>query len=207
MRWSSSSPCVRQTEHARISRGAEAPLHRIEVVVTVRHEWGRSPIVENVVMNIGAKVLNARFAWRGEAGTVRAECVPNTDPDFYGCWWWVAEGFPVCTATVDYPALGYRSMLGWVQVVRSTDNESGGLTDSSWTHSGFSATHLRLTAGTGSARPSSTLRHVRSGNPLSGWRTAFWQPTPLDEVAQLKARRVVPACGVLLGLHRHWAPA
>ena len=102
------------------------PFIASEVGVTVRHEWGRSPIVENVVMNIGAKVLNARFAWRGEAGTVRVECVPNTDPDFYGCWWPVAEDLPVCTATVDYPELGYRSMLGWVQVVRSTDNESGG---------------------------------------------------------------------------------
>ncbi len=77
-------------------------------------------------MSADAKDLDAWFAWRGEMGTVHIECVPNADPEFYGCWWPVAEGFPVCTATVEYPATGYRSMLGWVQVVRSTDNESGG---------------------------------------------------------------------------------
>ncbi|MFD0025881.1 hypothetical protein [Streptomyces sp. NPDC058382] len=36
------------------------------------------------------------------------------------------QGFPCCTATVNYPGRGYRAMFGWVQLVRSTDNESGG---------------------------------------------------------------------------------
>ena len=32
----------------------------------------------------------------------------------------------MCNATVDYPALGYDAVLGWVQLVRSDDNESHG---------------------------------------------------------------------------------
>ncbi|MEV7598489.1 hypothetical protein AB0O91_14025 [Kitasatospora sp. NPDC089797] len=37
-----------------------------------------------------------------------------------------AAGFPVCTAVVDHPGLGYRALCGWVQLVRSTDNPSAG---------------------------------------------------------------------------------
>ncbi|MET9177170.1 hypothetical protein ABZX88_02960 [Kitasatospora aureofaciens] len=37
-----------------------------------------------------------------------------------------AAGFPSCTAVVDYPGEGYRALFGWVQLVRSTDNSSGG---------------------------------------------------------------------------------
>ncbi|MFG2987633.1 hypothetical protein ACGFYQ_41790 [Streptomyces sp. NPDC048258] len=37
-----------------------------------------------------------------------------------------AHGFPCCTAVVDYPGKGYRSLFGWVQLVRSTDNSSSG---------------------------------------------------------------------------------
>lgn len=37
-----------------------------------------------------------------------------------------ADGFPCCTAEVDYPGMGYRALFGWVQLVRSTDNSSAG---------------------------------------------------------------------------------
>ena len=37
-----------------------------------------------------------------------------------------SEGLSCLYRTVDYPPR-YRSMLGWVQLVRSTDNESGGV--------------------------------------------------------------------------------
>src|SRR5262249_39054281 len=33
-----------------------------------------------------------------------------------------ARGFPVCRATVTYPAEGYAAMFGWTQMVRSTDS-------------------------------------------------------------------------------------
>ena len=76
-------------------------------------------------MSAGAKELDVGFTWLGEAGMVHVECVPNTDPKVFDVGRPSREGFPVCTGTVDYPARGDRSMLGWVQVVRSTDNELG----------------------------------------------------------------------------------
>ena len=129
---------------------------------------------------------------------VHVECVPNTDPEFYGCWWPVADGFPVCTATVDYPALGYRSMFGWVQVVRSTDNESGGLRfeldpfglfgDAPSPYCWYGQRPILFDA------PSRSVRE-----PLEWVSHSFLAVTPLDEVAQLKARRVVPLVGFSWG--------
>jgi hypothetical protein len=37
-----------------------------------------------------------------------------------------AKDLAWCEATVDSPLRGYRAMVGWVQLVRSTDNTSGG---------------------------------------------------------------------------------
>ena len=37
-----------------------------------------------------------------------------------------AIGLPHCHATIDYAGRGYAAMLGWVQLVRSTDNQSRG---------------------------------------------------------------------------------
>jgi len=59
------------------------------------------------------------FQWRGTSGTVTIECHPNGDPAGIGCPP-EAIGFPVCTATVQYPHVGYQSMFGWVQLVHST---------------------------------------------------------------------------------------
>ena len=149
-------------------------------------------------MSDGVKVLDAGFTWRGESGRVDAECVPNVDPDFYGCWLSVAQGFSVCTATVDYPAHGYHSMLGWVQLVRSTDNESGG--------SRFELDPFGLFGDAPSPycwygqcptlfdAPSRPVRQ-----PLEWVAHSFLAATPLDEVAQWKARRVVPLIGFSLG--------
>ena len=164
----------------------------------VRRRALRTEFEENVVMSAGAKDLDAGFSWRGEVGTVHVECVPNSDPEFYGCWWPVAEGFPVCTATVDYPTQGYRSMFGWVQVVRSTDNESGGLR--------FELDPFGLFGDAPSPycwygqRPTlfdAPSRSVRQ--PLEWVAHSFLATTPLDEVAQLKARRVVPLVGFSWG--------
>jgi len=154
--------------------------------------------VQNVAVSAGAKELEAGFAWRGEAGMVHVECLPNIDPAFYGCWWSVAGGFPVCTATVDFPAGGYRSMLGWVQVVRSTDNESGGV--------GFELDPFGLFGDAPSPycwygqRPilfDAPSRPVRQ--PLEWVAHSFLATTPLDEVARLQARRVVPLVGFSWG--------
>ncbi len=150
------------------------------------------------MVNGGAKQLDVRFAWRGEVGAVHVECIPNSDPASYGCWWSVAQGFPVCTATVDYPARGYHSMFGWVQVVRSTDNESGGVR--------FEVDPFGLFGDTPSPycwygqRPilfDAPSRSVRE--PLEWVAHSFLATTPLDEVAQLRARRVVPLVGFSWG--------
>jgi hypothetical protein len=49
-----------------------------------------------------SKTLELPFTWRTESGVVRVSCSPNDDPKRWGCWWPVAEGFAVCTATVDH---------------------------------------------------------------------------------------------------------
>lgn len=65
------------------------------------------------------------FAMRGRPGHVVVDCAPNVHPELVGCPP-EARDYPVCTATVDYPFRGYDSLMGWVQLVRSDDNVSGG---------------------------------------------------------------------------------
>jgi hypothetical protein len=65
------------------------------------------------------------FRHEGDQGRVTVTCVPNDDPHAVGKSE-EARGFPVCTATVAYPATGYRAVFGWVQLVCSTDNASEG---------------------------------------------------------------------------------
>jgi hypothetical protein len=61
----------------------------------------------------------------GSPGWVDAAVEPNTDPEALGCPPF-ARDLPVCTAAVKYKGMGYHAALGWVQLVRSTDNASGG---------------------------------------------------------------------------------
>jgi hypothetical protein len=65
------------------------------------------------------------FVRDGLTGRVSISCVPNDDPAAYGTPE-IARGFPVCTATVQYPARGYSAMFGWVQLIRYSDNASAG---------------------------------------------------------------------------------
>ncbi|MDW5322356.1 hypothetical protein [Plantactinospora sp. KLBMP9567] len=61
--------------------------------------------------------MEIRFDFGDERGRVLVEVVPNTDPVAVG----KSErdlGMPVCTASVEFSACGYRSLLGWVQLVR-----------------------------------------------------------------------------------------
>ena len=69
--------------------------------------------------------LEIRFVHLGERGRVFVICEPNDDPVVVGKGV-EGRGFPMCTATIDFPGRGYRSMLGWIQLVRSTDNTSSG---------------------------------------------------------------------------------
>jgi hypothetical protein len=65
------------------------------------------------------------FTLRTVAGLVTVHLAPNEDPAAIGCPPH-ARGFPVCTASVRHASGGYAAMLGWIQLVRSTDNASRG---------------------------------------------------------------------------------
>ena len=66
------------------------------------------------------------FTHDGESGSVAVALEQVDEPLAVGKHP-LMRGFPSCTAVVDYPGKGYRAMFGWVQLVRSTDNASGGV--------------------------------------------------------------------------------
>jgi hypothetical protein len=68
--------------------------------------------------------LELPYRWNGVDGLVQAEIGVNDDPDRYGGED-IARGFPFCRATIDPPAIGYKEMLGWVQVVERSDRDRG----------------------------------------------------------------------------------
>ena len=89
-------------------------------------------------------------------------------------------------------------MLGWVQLVRSTDNESGGLR--------FELDPFGLFGDAPSPycwygqRPTLFDAPSRPDRIPPEWVAhSFLAATPLDEVAQLQARRVVPLVGFSWG--------
>ena len=137
------------------------------------------------------------FSWQEHQGTVDVDCRVNDDPDALGCFPGAA-GLPACTATVTFPHLGYRSMLGWVQLVRSTDNASGGTE--------FEADPFVLFGDApspycwygqnprlfdGPARAKRIDMEWVAHSVLAG--------TPLDEVIALQPRRVVPVAAFSWG--------
>lgn len=65
------------------------------------------------------------FVHRGKVGQIEVTVLANDDPPSLGC---DDENLmlPACTAFVRYPGGGYDCMLGWVQLVRSTDAETTG---------------------------------------------------------------------------------
>jgi hypothetical protein len=75
-----------------------------------------------------ADTLRIDFSLRGISGHVDVSISPNADPSKLGYLLLTgglpvdfARGFPVCRATVTYPADGYAAIFGWTQLVRSTD--------------------------------------------------------------------------------------
>jgi hypothetical protein len=65
------------------------------------------------------------FSLRGIPGVVSVAYARNERAELVGGPAG-SEGFPMCDATVDYPARGYDAVLGWIQLVSSDDNLSGG---------------------------------------------------------------------------------
>jgi hypothetical protein len=75
---------------------------------------------------ITADTLRIDFLLRGISGHVDVSISPNTDPSTLGYLLLsgglpadFANGFPVCRATVTYPADGYAAIFGWTQMVCS----------------------------------------------------------------------------------------
>ena len=65
-------------------------------------------------------MLRLEFERAGIPGSVEVEVDVNGEPEALGCPPY-ARGFPFCRATVHPEARGYADMLGWVQLVSSTD--------------------------------------------------------------------------------------
>jgi hypothetical protein len=145
---------------------------------------------------------SGEFTWDGREGRVDVECVPNDDPSGYGSWWPNAFGYPVCTARVSYPGRGYRAMLGWVQLVRSTDNESLG--------EQFEIDPFALFGDAPSPycwfgiEPTLFDAPSRDGTaPIEWVAHSFLATTPMTEVMEGRPRRVLPVLGFAWGFDAH----
>ena len=72
--------------------------------------------------------LHVLFSLRGVQGLIDVSVTRNSEPKAVGYSLLsgglpvdFAKGFPVCRATVAYPADGYAAVFGWTQMVRSTE--------------------------------------------------------------------------------------
>lgn len=65
------------------------------------------------------------FTLAGTRGHVDVVVAVNDEPQELGCRE-AARGFPYYSASISHSARGYAAALGWIQLVRSTDNASGG---------------------------------------------------------------------------------
>ena len=137
------------------------------------------------------------FEWRDTRGSVDVDCAVNDDPEAVGAFPG-GSGLPMCTATVTFPHLGYRSMTGWVQLVRSTDNESHG--------ERFESDPFALFGDAPSPycwyglNPTLFDAPSRSGLDALEWEAhSFLAATPLEEVMAWQPRRVVPLVGFSWG--------
>jgi hypothetical protein len=68
--------------------------------------------------------MEIRFDFGDEHGRVWVEAEPNADPVAFGKRE-RERGMPVCTASVEFSARGYRALLGWVQLVREPSAAGG----------------------------------------------------------------------------------
>lgn len=66
------------------------------------------------------KNLDLPYRWNESDGIVRVELGVNDDPVAFGVEEF-ARGFPFCRATIEPVTVGYREMIGWVQVVKRSD--------------------------------------------------------------------------------------
>lgn len=84
----------------------------------------------------GPPTLTVPFRLRGYAGTAAFYYTVNDDPAFWGFDLLAlpfdletVKGFPVFAARLDFPAPGYRAVLGWLQCVAVTPFDAPHRTD------------------------------------------------------------------------------
>jgi hypothetical protein len=141
--------------------------------------------------------VRLHFEWEGLSGEVIIDCVPNADPIALGCPP-ESAGFPTCTASVRFPPVGYRGLLGWVQLVRSTDNNSGGERfEMDPLLLFFDAPSPYCWYGTAPTLFDAPFRG--RGVPLRWMAHSFLAATPLAEAVRTLTRPVVPLVGFSWG--------
>jgi hypothetical protein len=69
--------------------------------------------------------MDIPFKHLGYQGHVSVFTAATQDPTAVGAWEG-ARGLAQCTAVIQFGGQGYRSLMGWIQLVRSTDNRSQG---------------------------------------------------------------------------------
>jgi hypothetical protein len=69
--------------------------------------------------------MHLPFSLRGIRGAIDITVDVTRDPKDVGASPG-AVGLPHCHAAIEYPGKGYDSLMGWIQMVRSTDNDSSG---------------------------------------------------------------------------------
>jgi hypothetical protein len=127
-------------------------------------------------------------------------CEPDANPTRIGQTD-EAEGFPICTARVTFDGEGYVAFFGWIQLVRSTDNDSAGkefemdpflpFQDSPSPYAFYGLTPILFDA---PSRP--------SRKPMRWLAHSFLATTPLDDTdlfANLHDRKVIPLLGFSWG--------
>ena len=143
--------------------------------------------------------MELEFTWSGHRGRVSVDCRNNDDPSEVGALPG-SEGLPACTATVEFPNLGYRAMFGWVQLVRSTDDASaGGLFEADPFVLFGDAPNPYCWYGMNPTLFDAPSRSVR--DDLQWEAHSFLATTPLDEVMAWQPRRIVPLVGFAWGFH------
>lgn len=106
--------------------GLRRPTHRSRT--GSRHAGGTlDPCATDLDRCIELDVaMDLQFQHHDAAGYVEVEVFENSTPVDFGCDPDASTGLAVCTARVSLVSQGYRAMCGWIQLVRSTDNSSGG---------------------------------------------------------------------------------
>ncbi len=120
----------------------------------------------------GGSANEATFTHHGHRGRVIVSVATTSEPAVLGAISG-AIGLANCTATVAFAGRGYLQLLGWVQLVRYSDNAFHFMGASSkWTRlilSGSTSTLRRRTAGMASHPRSSMRPHEKRDFAWIGW--------------------------------------